>query len=76
MSTPAAKAQDLIKQANKKASGGGGFFGMFSDPKQRMEEAASLFREAAIQFKIAKDHKSAAEANMQAAELYAKGDVS
>lgn len=65
------KALQLMEQATKKASGGSGFFSsLFSDPSRRQEEAAELFKEAAIQFKIAKNHKMSGEAYLKAAELY------
>ena len=67
------KAEELIRAAEKKMASGQGFFSsMFSDPNRKTEEAAELFKEAAIQFKIAKNYESSSNASTRAAELFEK----
>eukprot|EP00056_Hartaetosiga_gracilis_P014215 m.240015 g.240015 ORF g.240015 m.240015 type:complete len:291 (-) comp14368_c0_seq1:166-1038(-) len=68
------KAEDLMRQAEKKATSGGGFFGMFSDPTRKAEEAAELYKNAAIQFKIMKDFKQAGQAYILGAEQFMRAE--
>eukprot|EP00055_Hartaetosiga_balthica_P003280 m.7238 g.7238 ORF g.7238 m.7238 type:complete len:293 (+) comp2736_c0_seq1:60-938(+) len=74
MSTALAKAEELMRQAEKKANSGGGFFGMFSDPTRKAEEAAEMFKNGAIQFKIAKDFQQSGNAYIKGAEQYMKAE--
>jgi len=57
------KAQELLKQANKKSKA----YSFFSNSNK--EESVELFDKAAAQFKINKDWKNAAEAYLRAAEV-------
>jgi alpha-soluble NSF attachment protein len=77
MTDPAVeKAQNLMKQAAKKASGGGGLMGLFGgDPKEKLISAAEMYKDAAVQFKIAKMWKEAGAAYEEAANLHNKADV-
>ncbi|EGD73083.1 hypothetical protein PTSG_04797 [Salpingoeca rosetta] len=67
------KGEQLMQEAEKKANGGSGFFSsLFSDPMRRAEEAAELYKEAAIQFKIGKAYARSGEAYMKAADQFTK----
>ena len=70
------KAAELMAKAAKKTQGGGGFFGMFSDPKMKAEQAAEMYRDAATQYKIAKMWKEAGGAYIKSAEQSMASEVS
>eukprot|EP00043_Microstomoeca_roanoka_P018016 m.190198 g.190198 ORF g.190198 m.190198 type:complete len:292 (-) comp16753_c1_seq3:1730-2605(-) len=70
------KAREVLKLAEKKATGGSGFLSsLFSDPHRRAEEAAELYKDAAIQFKIAKLYKESGDAYRQAAAQFLKCEL-
>ncbi|EDQ92465.1 uncharacterized protein MONBRDRAFT_19147 [Monosiga brevicollis MX1] len=64
-----------MAQAEKKLNSGGGFFGMFSNPTLKAEEAASLYRDAGVKFKVAKMWQEAGEAYIKSAEAFVKAEL-
>lgn len=65
---------DLLNKASKKfdaAAGSGGWFS-FSSSSNRYEEAGDLFQQAANQYKIDKDFKSAGDSFAKEAECREK----
>mmetsp|Transcript_14243 Transcript_14243/g.15698 ORF Transcript_14243/g.15698 Transcript_14243/m.15698 type:complete len:302 (-) Transcript_14243:270-1175(-) len=64
------KGQELVQKAEKKLKGG--LTKIFSNKQDRLEDAASLFEQAATNFKLAKEWDQAAQAYERAAECTMK----
>lgn len=62
-------AEDLLKQAEKKASGSSGWF---SNAQTKLEEAAELFKAAANKLRIQNRFEDAGNAYMRAAQTEVK----
>lgn len=72
----AAKAQELMEAANKKATQKPGFFsGLMGNAAQRFEDAAEMYKSAGNQFKMVKMWGEAGNANNLAAQMMIKADV-